>query len=368
MEGPGTALLLLDWLASVPGHVWMAALTLVVVLVLYRCATTDSVHPRRQQQVLNALLPYGIDFHIGQRPYMEDRHVVAGEVGGDACQSFYGVFDGHGGWRAAEYCQLHLSTQVEEMLVRDPEPSKALVAAFEQTDREFLRCANGRQLPWEDGTTAVAALVRGSDIWVANAGDSRAVLVRTDGSVRPLSLDHKPNRPDERDRILSTGGSVIHHGVWRVQGMLAVSRALGDRALKPWVPPTPEICRHTIDEADAFLVLATDGLWDVMSNEEVGGAIYAVAAPQTVAERLVREALSRGSSDNVTALVVDLRAASARVALARTASRSSKSPVLEPGLPSAHANADGSAIARRAVAAASTGDAPAVGRRGYAHA
>ncbi len=114
----------------------MAALTLVVVLVLYRCATTDSVHPRRQQQVLNALLPYGIDFHIGQRPYMEDRHVVAGEVGGDACQSFYGVFDGHGGWRAAEYCQLHLSTQVEEMLARDPEPSKALVAAFEQTDRE----------------------------------------------------------------------------------------------------------------------------------------------------------------------------------------------------------------------------------------
>lgn len=114
----------------------MAALTLVVVLVLYRCATTDSVHPRRQQQVLNALLPYGIDFHIGQRPYMEDRHVVAGEVGGDACQSFYGVFDGHGGWRAAEYCQLHLSTQVEEMLAREPEPSRALVAAFEQTDRE----------------------------------------------------------------------------------------------------------------------------------------------------------------------------------------------------------------------------------------
>lgn len=297
---------------------------------------------------------------------------------------------------------------------------------------QFLRCANGRQLPWEDGTTAVAALVRGLDIWVANAGDSRAVLVRTDGSVRPLSLDHKPNRRDERDRILSTGGSVIHHGVWRVQGMLAVSRALGDRALKPWVPPTPEICRHTIDEADAFLVLATDGLWDVMSNEEVGGVIYAVAAPQTVAERLVREALSRGSSDNVTALVVDLRAASARVALARSRQRkldavrsgqaasavadgatahasngkvrdgwaggipsatgsasgagrarprpqgggpgaakspsSSTSPVLDPGMPSAHADADGSAIARRAVAAASTGDGPALGRRGYSHA
>jgi len=172
---------------------------------------------------------------------------------------------------------------------------------------QFLHAAGKRLHPWDDGTTAVAALVRGLDVWVANAGDSRAVLVRSDGPCEPLSHDHKPNRPDEWERIVQQGGTVTHHGVWRVQGVLAVSRAIGDRLLKPLVPGTPEVIAHRIEEGDAFLILATDGLWDVMSNEEAAARIRACASPHAAATALVREALVRGSADNVTALVVDLR-------------------------------------------------------------
>lgn len=181
---------------------------------------------------------------------------------------------------------------------------------------QFLRQANLRLNPWDDGSTAVAAYVDGMDVWVANAGDSRAILVLGNGEALALSEDHKPNRPDERDRIIRLGGHVIFFGVWRVQGVLAVSRAIGDRMLKPLVPPTPEVTRHRIERGDARLVLATDGLWDVMDNAQAAAIVHRCATPQQAASKLVAEALGRGTTDNVTALVVDLAGAADKVAAA----------------------------------------------------
>ena len=79
----------------------------------------------------------------------------------------------------------------------------------------------------------------------------------------------QPNRPDELARIKSLGGSVLFHGVWRVNGILAVSRAVGDRILKPVVTAKPEIKMVTLGPADKWIVIATDGLWDVFSHVEV---------------------------------------------------------------------------------------------------
>jgi protein phosphatase 1L len=75
-----------------------------------------------------------------------------------------------------------------------------------------------------DGTTAVVAVIQGRNITVANAGDSRGIIVKKSGKAYPMSVDHKPNRPDEDRRIKLLGGKVIHSGRWRVQGVLAVSR------------------------------------------------------------------------------------------------------------------------------------------------
>lgn len=124
--------------------------------------------------------------------------------------------------------------------------------------------------PLDDGTTAVAALFLGDRIYVANVGDSRAILVKRSGRVEALSDDHKPNRPDEAKRIRSLGGRVLFHGVWRVNGILAVSRAIGDRILKQFVTGVPEIksCRIS-PSTDAYVVLASDGLWDTLTHEDV---------------------------------------------------------------------------------------------------
>jgi serine/threonine protein phosphatase PrpC len=123
------------------------------------------------------------------------------------------------------------------------------------------------------------------------------------------------------------GGRVIFWGRWRVEGVLAVSRAIGDVNLKPYVTCDPEITTHTLTPDDQYLILASDGLWDVMSNEEVGTFItrsppLPFPSPpvlfisrrisqrnefQYLARDLCDEAILLGSSDNITVLVIDLR-------------------------------------------------------------
>mmetsp|Transcript_40591 Transcript_40591/g.93193 ORF Transcript_40591/g.93193 Transcript_40591/m.93193 type:complete len:157 (-) Transcript_40591:365-835(-) len=142
---------------------------------------------------------------------------------------------------------------------------------------------------------------------VANLGDSRAALVRRDGNGAALSDDHKPNRPDERARVQAAGGRVLFAGCWRVQGDLAVSRAFGDVHLKKFgVSAQPELKSYTIGAQDAWLLLASDGLWDVVDEQMCGNACARARDPLDAARTLCDLASTRGSMDNITVLVVAL--------------------------------------------------------------
>jgi protein phosphatase 1L len=101
-----------------------------------------------------------------------------------------------------------------------------------------------------DGTTACAVTITGGKVTCCNSGDSRAIIVKRDGSAIALSEDHKPDRDDETKRISDLGGRVIHWGRWRVEGVLAVSRSIGDAKLKPYVTAEPEIVEHDLGEDD----------------------------------------------------------------------------------------------------------------------
>jgi len=133
-------------------------------------------------------------------------------------------------------------------------------------------------------------------------------MVHSDGTARPLSDDHKPNRLDEKLRIEAAGGHVIFAGCWRVQGDLAVSRAFGDCHLKRFgVSAEPEISLIEIGPLDAFLVLASDGLWDVVAEAQCAKTVLRAQDTVSAAAALCDLASDRGSMDNITALVVDLR-------------------------------------------------------------
>jgi len=179
-----------------------------------------------------------------------------------------------------------------------------------------------------------------------------------------LSEDHKPDRRDERARIEAAGGAVVWAGAWRVGGVLAVSRAFGDRALKPYVSADPDVRDEMLQPEDAALVLASDGLWDVMTNAEAGALAAAGADPQAAAHTLTTEALARGSADNVSAIVVRLRPRGSSLDGAAVAAKAVSDATLlgrGPGGPKAAAAAqEAQRTAAAAVLAAAAASAAAV--------
>eukprot|EP00268_Persea_americana_P013040 TRINITY_DN1565_c0_g1_i5.p1 TRINITY_DN1565_c0_g1~~TRINITY_DN1565_c0_g1_i5.p1 ORF type:complete len:202 (-),score=42.45 TRINITY_DN1565_c0_g1_i5:305-910(-) len=164
------------------------------------------------------------------------------------------------------------------------------------------------------GTCCVTALIRDGDIVVSNAGDCRAVLCKG-GVAEALTVDHRPSREDEKARIESLGGYVdCCRGVWRLQGTLAVSRGLGDSHLKTWVIPEPETKIIRLKPECEFLILASDGLWDKVSNQEAVDMVRPLftnfgdsPSPLTACKKLVDLSATRGSTDDISVMIIPLR-------------------------------------------------------------
>ncbi|KAK4487659.1 hypothetical protein RD792_005686 [Penstemon davidsonii] len=266
----------------------------------------------------------------------------------DLTAHVFGVYDGHGGCQVANHCQenMHLALaeeigiakenlniQIGECILRE-QWVKIFINCFQKLDDEVggFRKVKGDidfVAPDSVGSTAVVAILCPTHIIVANCGDSRAVLCRGKTPM-PLSIDHKPNREDECARIEAAGGKVINWDGYRVSGVLAMSRSIGDRYLRPYVIADPEIMFVPRVKEDECLILASDGLWDVMTNEEAcdlarkrillwhkknSAAIISKErgegidlAAQDASNYLSQIAFQRGSRDNISVIVVDLKA------------------------------------------------------------
>lgn len=240
---------------------------------------------------------------------MEDRYLAALNLQGDSKQAFFGVFDGHGGAKAAQFAADNLEKNILDEVVRrdnDGEIEEAVKHGYLSTDSDFLK---------EDsrgGSCCVTALIRNGNLVVSNVGDCRAVMSRG-GAAEALTSDHRPSREDERERIENLGGYVdLCHGVWRIQGSLAVSRGIGDRHLKQWVIAEPETKVVRIQPQHEFLILASDGLWDKISNQEAVDTVRPLFVgvdkpePLFACKKLVEIAASRGSFDDISVMLVQL--------------------------------------------------------------
>lgn len=247
-------------------------------------------------------LRYGVSSMQGWRVEMEDAHtaVLGLQTPGMTDWSFFAVYDGHAGSKVANYCSKHLlehiitasfgaagtqrshvGTDVSTSNFQEPPSSAVEVVkagirtgflSIDEHMRNFSDLRNGLD---RSGSTAVGILLSPDHFFFINCGDSRAVLYRN-SQVCFSTLDHKPCNPRERERIQNAGGSVM---IQRVNGSLAVSRALGDYDYKcvdgkgpteQLVSPEPEVfVMVRAPEQDQFIILACDGIWDVMSNEEL---------------------------------------------------------------------------------------------------
>uniref|UniRef100_A0A0E0F436 protein-serine/threonine phosphatase n=1 Tax=Oryza meridionalis TaxID=40149 RepID=A0A0E0F436_9ORYZ len=235
----------------------------------------------------------------GLRHAMEDGYgVITQRIEGHSQMAFYGVYDGHGGRAAVDFVAGRLGDNV-------------VAAAEKQRLSEKASSPAAADHGTRGGACAATALVIDGDLYVANLGDCRAVISRH-GAAAALTSDHTPARDDERSRIESSGGYVScgSNGVWRVQDCLAVTRSFGDGGLKRWVVAEPEVSRTPLAGAGCeFLVIASDGLWNKVSNQEAVDAVAAAGDHYSVdsCRRLVDMARRRGSRDDVTVMVVDLK-------------------------------------------------------------
>lgn len=221
-------------------------------------------------------LRYGVASMQGWRIEMEDAHMAKTNLGGALKDwSYFAVFDGHAGARVSAHCAEHLLDAIMATEEFQEDVMKGIHNGFLQLDNKMRSLPEILSGEDKSGSTAVCAFISPRQIYIANCGDSRAVLCRGGNPVF-TTLDHKPALHSERERIVKAGGSVM---LQRVNGNLAVSRALGDYEYKnvegmgPYeqlVSPEPEIfVRDRDDSLDEFLVLACDGIWDVMTNEDL---------------------------------------------------------------------------------------------------
>ncbi|KAM7276968.1 hypothetical protein ACFE04_018834 [Oxalis oulophora] len=212
----------------------------------------------------------------------------------------FAIFDGHMGHDVASYLQNHLFDNILKEHDFWTEIESAIRRAYRTTDAEILDKAF---VLGKGGSTAVTAiLINGEKLVVANVGDSRAVICKN-GVAEQLSVDHEPSK--EKRLIESRGGFVsnLPGDVPRVDGQLAVARAFGDKTLKVHLSSDPDVKIVSVDDDAEFIILASDGIWKVMSNQEAVNAIKNIKDPNSAAKHLIEEAKSKKSKDDISCIV-----------------------------------------------------------------
>lgn len=271
---------------------------------------------------------FGLCAMTGMRPYMEDRCTVKHCAFGGGVGHFAALFDGHNGSHASACAAEHMCAVLDRQLQRPisdgrriactgTDVAHVLYDAFEsvnglvrQRASELLDDAEERDdftASSVGGTTAIVCLLTRTLAHVAGVGDSRAVLSRAGRALR-LTTDHKPKLPAEEERIVDSGG-FVNRG--RVHGILSVSRSLGDFEFAPFVLHEPNVLSLRLLPEDELLLLASDGLWDVISDQDAVRMALEKGRgpggdPAAASQWLVDEALRRGSRDNVSVVCIFL--------------------------------------------------------------
>ncbi|KAL7832035.1 hypothetical protein AOLI_G00295830 [Acnodon oligacanthus] len=278
--------------------------------------------PILQKQTAEGESKWGISYALasmqGWRTQMEDTHTCMPEMSnGLPDWSYFAVFDGHAGSTVAQYCSAHLLDHIlntgamtaEEDVERVKE---AVRDGFLSIDSHMHNLS--RSEGWDrSGSTAASVIISPRNIYFINCGDSRTFLCRA-GQVVFYTEDHKPCNPREKERIQNAGGSVT---LQRVNGSLAVSRALGDFTFKEveWraqteqlVSPEPEVYELERSPHDEFLVVACDGVWDAISNEElcafVRNRLQVCDDLREVCTQVIDLCLYKGSLDNMSIIII----------------------------------------------------------------
>ena len=254
----------------------------------------------------------------GKRDSNEDQHVHIMNINNATQElnqiNFFGVFDGHGGKAVSKYLkenlpQFFVNKFKKNIYTKSETAAKYFVRVYDLIQNN-MKVEHPRAVQYCGSTACVVIQFKDEDkdkLWVLNVGDSRAIKCNKLNIAEQLSQDHKPNTPEEKQRIEQLGGQIEFDGSdWRIKD-LSVSRAFGDLECTPYVSHLPQIYKYKLSSTDQFLILACDGLWDVISNQDAVDFINTLKINKkfngNYAKELSEYALEKGTLDNVTVIV-----------------------------------------------------------------
>ena len=253
---------------------------------------------------------YSVCYAQGPREYMEDTFSV------NVINKYYtlfGVYDGHGGGQVSDMLKKEIAQQLEIILKSNPDID--LYTTF--NDLFLLFDHKSKEFKSNVGSTSSVALILNNRILFANCGDTLTMVgLRNERRWLSVSQEHKAS--SEIERIEALGGSVLNiYGMHRVNGMLNMSRSIGDHHLKPYVIANPYVTSMSTNEIE-FILIASDGLWDVFTMDQVyiniktninllqKSGLSKNDAADKVIYQLIQQAYLKGSMDNITIIYIEI--------------------------------------------------------------
>jgi protein phosphatase 1L len=242
---------------------------------------------------------YYEDKNLKYRQSMEDIGILIPDLTTDYKVSLFGIFDGHGGTDVVKFVKNRLP-QLIKIYLNDLFPVEiAFKNAFKKVDEE-LKFFDSEYI----GTTATLILIKDNKIYCANVGDTKAYIIY-DKTYKQISNDHKCTNEDERKRITEIGGKIFKN---RVMGQLILTRTLGDLYVKQFgVINTPDINVYDINETINYIIIASDGVWDVVDLDTITNMGKAGKNVGEFCKDIVKLAINKGTKDNVSCIVVSFK-------------------------------------------------------------
>jgi len=249
----------------------------------------------------------------GRRVSNEDKHNIILNINENDNTinkiNFFGIYDGHGGPYVSNYLEKNISNYYLNKNFSEPFDENYHNKVFQIIQNQLLKNNFG----YSNGSTCLLNLMYkyNNEIHmnIVNLGDSRLTIVYSNGISKQITRDHKPDDKEEKIRLKKMGGEIYKdsEGVIRI-GDLSLSRAFGDGDNAPYISQKPDIYYKKITKYTKYIIMACDGLWDVIESESIGKIIKELnkSNPENIAIELANYALLKGSTDNISIIVIEV--------------------------------------------------------------
>lgn len=252
----------------------------------------------------------------GRRDSNEDRHNIILNIDGDNKKinpiNFFGIYDGHGGSWVSTYLEKNISEYYLNKKFIPPFLSEYHNQVFQIIQSQLLK--NSNSYGYLMGSTCLLNIMYKFEdsihMNIVNLGDSRLVIVNNNGTTKQITTDHKPDDPKEKIRLETMGGDIYRdsEGTYRI-GDLSLSKSFGDGDNAPYISQIPDIFYRKISLETKYIVMACDGLWDVIKSEDIGKIIeeiIKITNTDNIAVELAKYALEKNSTDNISVIVIEV--------------------------------------------------------------